>query len=122
MFLRATLPDLTVCPQCGNADRSTFCQFCNVSKNDHFAKPTVLPMVIDPAFESELGCVKVSFRGCLDFHLLRVTAVIAPPDPEVGILYPYPVECDAVDAGGKHFQLSYQEARFLTSQVFHQLF
>lgn len=121
---RAPLPDLLVCPKCGNADRSTSCRFCGISKlKPYDPSPVVdVPMVIDKDFESDLGCVKVGFRARMLAQDLRIVAVIAPPDPEVGILEAYPVEVSAVDDAGRPVPLSYQEARFLSSTVAGQIF
>lgn len=122
-FLRSPLPDLLVCPKCGNAERTTACRFCGISKLKPYEPVVVdVPMIKDPEFESELGCVKVGFRGAVNGRDLRVVAIIGPPDPEVGILWPYPVDVVAVDEAGHPIELTYPEARYLTSTVADQLF
>lgn len=117
------LPPLTLCPKCGNAERTTACRFCGISKIKPY-QPAVIdvPMVIDPSFESSEGAVKVGFRATLNDQALRVVAVIAPPEPDVGILQPYPIEVCAIDERDRGVVLSYPEARYLVSHVAGQLF
>ena len=121
---RAPLPQLLVCPKCHNAERTVACRFCGISKlKPYDPLPVVdVPMIVDPGFESDLGCVKVGFRSRFKAAGIRVVAVIAPPDPEVGLFDPYPIEVSAVDDDGLPVTLDYREARFLISAVADQIF
>ena len=101
----APLPDLLVCPKCGNVDRATACRFCGISKLKPYEPSPVVdvPMVIDKDFESDLGCVKVGFRGRMLAQDLRIVAVIAPPalppvedvPPTSAIAPPWAAACPA---------------------------
>lgn len=115
---------LLKCPKCGNADTATACRFCGISKIKPYQPAPNSPrgLLADPLFECAEGAVKVSFRAELNHRPLRVVAVIAPPDPEVGLLDPYPLECIATDAKGVRIPLSYPEARYLASTVYGLLF
>lgn len=118
------LPPLLVCEQCGNSDRTTACRFCGVSLIPESVsyRHVVQGFAVDATFESDYGAKRVGFRSVVESVPVRVVAVIAPPDVEVGILDPYPLECVAVSEDGVPIELTYKQARFLCSTVFHQLF
>lgn len=116
------LPPLIKCPRCLNAERTTACRFCGISKLEPPPAVEKVGFAVEAGFASDFGAVKVGFRGSVDGQPVRVVAVLAPPDPPVGLLDPYPLEVQAVGLDGQRVALSYAQARLLCSDVLDQLF
>lgn len=111
----------TTCPECSYKDRTTVCRFCGISKLPKAIRKPLVPCFAVAAKEPP-GAIEVKFATVFRERKVDVRAVIAPADPEVGLVDPYPVAISVFNETGGRMNVTYREARALIGEVVGQLF
>ncbi len=117
------LPQPTYCPNplCNYLEATTICKWCQTDKTatkaaparvHHFAASPVNPEHPDD------GIVKVKFATPFRGRKCDVMLVVAPAEPDVGLLQPWVMAASIFDLGGQPMRdVTMQESRELLSLV-----
>jgi hypothetical protein len=112
------IPEATRCPICGCVEITTVCRLCGTDKIGAVPYARIVggktPFIVqeDPL----TGFSAVRFRCGVGGLLAEVHALVAPADPEVGLLFPYTVLFRAT-AGGVELEVSEERRREIMRPV-----